>query len=297
MLVNAPTLTTMWETTCSRMFFAKSGIVRGSSMTMAYDHLLKAESMAYEMDVWYDLHLTKSRFPVLQRTYLNLEEYEDFLVRCRNVLKEKGAVTKLTAVPHKPRGINRTKKTGNYAHGGCILGWGFRVHKPTGQPILTMHSRTSYIMYLGALDLALCYCMAKEIGAELGFKVEDFGFRWFSDCLAVAHMQSVSYVWNRPDLMEAIRNPRKFPDAEYPTIKLMRSTIRSFIKKKKEGFTPEQEKYAQLMRYRKRWEARVDGNGKWGSIPVDTLNLSSLRATRVQIPQGEDIELVERKVS
>src|SRR3974390_860637 len=288
MIGRSKTLTGMWRGACRRMFFEEEGgplgIVKGSSMTMIYNHMLRAESMAFDMDVWYDLHLTKSRFPVLQKTYLDLDEYEAFLHRCRNAAKERGAVTKLHANPHKPRGINRTKKTGNYAHGGCIHGWDFRMDRTTKRPELGMHSRVSYLPYMGGLDLALSYHIAKEVGDDLGFAVEDFAFVWYCASFQFAHMQSVAYCQNDDEFMHAIDHPRKFPDERYPTIKLMRATIWSFREKLERGFTPEQEKFAQLMRYRRRWEARVNGNGQWGSIPLDELNLNALRAMRVRMP-------------
>lgn len=290
MISQAPTLAKMWRGACRKMFFATEadGLARGSSMTMLYNHLVMADSMEFDLDVWLDLHLTKSRFPVLQRTYLEVGEFEDFLVRCRNVQKERGAVTKLHAVPHKPRGINRTKKTGNYAHGGCIHGWDFRVDKATKRPQLAMHSRVSYLPYMGGLDLALSYCIAKEIGAELGYAVEDFGFAWHCTAFQYAHMQSVAYTWNDEELMSAIKRPKTFPDDVYPTVKLMRATIRSFARKHREGFTPEQEKFAQLMRYRRRWEERVfNDGGKWGSIPIDELDLSALKSRRPVVEETE----------
>lgn len=292
MIGHAKTMSGMWRGSCRRMFFHLDDgkIFRGSSMTMVYGNMLSCSSMEFDLDVWYDLHLTPSRFPVLQRTYLLPEEYGDFLVRCKNAAKERGAVTKLHANPHKPRGINRTKKTGNYAHGGCIHGWDFRIDKGTKRPELAMHSRTSYLPYMGGLDLALSYCIAKEVGAELGFEVEDFAFRWFSSCFSFAHMQSVAFVQNDPILLEAIDTPKSWPDGRYPTIKLMRNTLWSFRHKLESGPLPEEEKFAQLMRYRRRWEARVTGEGKWKSVPLSQLNLSALHRTAAAAPTEEDDE-------
>lgn len=294
------TLTGMWRGACRRMFFAKNGqVAKGSSMTMMYNHMIQAQSMEFDLDVWYDLHLTKSRFPVLQRTYLTLEEFEAFMVRCKNAAKERGAVTKLHANPHKPRGVNRTKKTGNYAHGGCLHAWDFRIDRATKKPELALHSRVSYLPYMGGLDLALSYCIAKEVGKELGYEVEDFAFVWHSTSFQFAHMQSAAYVQNDPQMLSAIDDPKRWPDDKYPTVKLMRATINSFREKRESGFTPEQEKFAQLMRYRRRWEARVyEDNGKWGSIPLSELTLDSLRATKVTVPDDGDldIEMVEKEL-
>lgn len=282
MILQAPSLSRLWRGSCDRMFFstAEDGIHKGSSMTLLYDNDLRCHSMEFDLDVWEDLHLTKGRFPTLVRTYVNPDEFADFLVRCANVMKERGAVTKMTAIPHKPRGINRTKKTGNYAHGGCILGWGFRIDKGTKAPVMSMHSRMSYLPYMGGLDLALSYHMAKVIGGQLGFTVEDFGFRWYCDSFGFAHMQSVAYVWNNEKMMEAIGDVDGYPGEEYPTIKLMRNTLHSFMEKKQQGFKPEEEKFAQLMRYRRRWESRVDGDGQWPSLPLSELNLNALRQPR-----------------
>lgn len=295
----APTLSRMWRGACRKLFFMQEPEVqRGSSMTMCFRNVLEAESMQFDLDVWYDLHLTKSRFPVLQKTYLSWEEFDAFLHRCRNAAKERGAVTKLHANPHKPRGINRTKKTGNYAHGGCIHGWDFRVDKRTKRPEIAMHSRVSYLPYMGGLDLALSYLIAKEVGETLGvFTVEDFSFTWYCSSFQFAHMQSVAYVQNDEELLAAINDPKAYPDDVYPTVKLMRQTIRSFREKRKRGFEPEAEPFAQLMRYRRRWEARVyEDNGKWGSVPLSDLNLNALKATRLVLPKG-DYEVEEREIA
>lgn len=282
MILRQPTMSDMWHESCRRIFFAKEGqVAKLSSMTVAYDHQLRADSMEFDIDVWRHLHLTKNRFPALQRKYLNEEEYQKFLTRCQQVVKQKGTVTQLNAVASAPRGINVFKKTGNFAKGGCILGWVFRIDKITGQPVFSMHSRTSYIMYLAGLDLALCYCMCKEIGRELGFTVEDFAFRWHVDSLQVSHMQSVAYTYNRPEFMRAIRSPRRYPDAEYPTIKLMRNTVNKFIEKMEAGMDPWDEAYKQMARYRARFESRVKGDGKWPDLPLSKLDLSALHSNRV----------------
>lgn len=298
MVGTSKTLTGMWRGACRRMFFMQEPeLQKGSSMTMCFDHMVAARSMEFDLDVWEDLHLTKSRFPVLQRTYLTLSEYEDFLVRCGRVIKDKGAVTKLHANPHKPRGINRTKVTGNYAHGGCIHGWDFRYDRVTDSPQLIMHSRVSYLPYMGGLDLALSYCIAKEIGEQFDFGVEECGFVWHCSSFQYAHMQSVAYTWNDPQLMAAIRNPRKYPNQDYPTVRLMRGTIQSFQDKMDEGFKPEEEKFAQLMRYRRRWESRVSGDKQWGSIPLSSLNLNALRVPRPIVEEEEDGQVPEEASS
>ena len=292
MVGHSKTMSGMWRGSCRAMFFHPDNgkIFKGSSMTMVYKNMISCDSMEFDLDVWYDLHLTPSRFPVLQRTYLTLEEYEAFLVRCKNAAKERGAVTKLHAIPHKPRGINRTKKTGNYAHGGCIHGWDFRIDKGTKRPELAMHSRVSYLPYMGGLDLALSYCIAQEVGKELGYEVEDFSFVWYCSSFQFAHMQSVAYVQNDEKMLDAIDNEKRWPSEDYPTVKLMRNTLYSFREKMEQGMAPEEEKFAQLMRYRKRWEARVSGDGKWDSHPLSELNLNALKRGNGKTAATEESE-------
>lgn len=294
MLVKAPTLSALWHGACSHIFFGdRDQISWQGSMSMAYDNFLHANSMEYEMDVGRDLWLTKARFPKLQRDYLDLDEYNQFLERCANIAKRRGSITQMTCKVHGARGKNSFKPTGNYAHGNCMIGFTFRMHmkKDGGQPVLGLHSRVSYVSYMGALDLALAYVMVKEIGDALGFAPEECAFQWYVDSLQWANMQSMAYMCSRPKMMKALRQHKTYPSTRYPTINIMRRTEENFRTKYEEGFTPKEEKYAQMMRYRTRYERSIHGvePGLMPSIPVQTLTLDALRnPPRARKPKEED---------
>jgi hypothetical protein len=106
--------------------------------------------------------LLRARFTILQRDYLDLRELELFLDRCKSIglgEAKRGVVTQMFAKQHG----RRDKK---YRWGNCMLGWSFRGGNKYEQPTLTMHSRVSYIAYIGGADLALCYVLAREIGTQ-----------------------------------------------------------------------------------------------------------------------------------
>jgi hypothetical protein len=142
--------------------------------TIRYDCLLSCDSMAFDFDMGRDLWLTKSRFTILQRDYLDLYNLETFLRRCKDIgtgASKRGVITQLFAKQH----AMREKK---YRWGNCMLGWDFRGGTRDQPPTLTMHSRVSYVAYIGGLDLALCHVLAREIGKKVGAEPEEFAFRW-----------------------------------------------------------------------------------------------------------------------
>jgi hypothetical protein len=278
-LLRAKTLNEVWEAGCRRMFFGGNDeITKSSGMTLAFNNVLIAKSMEFHADVGRDLNLTQSRFPALLRDYVDLEEYEAFLGRCQNVAKRQTATTQMLFRRVKPRGINKFKPTGNKAHGGCMLAVTFRKGKRGQSPEFGLHSRMSYLPYMGALDATVVYAMAKEVGDLLGFDRNEASFTWYCDSFAFASMQSASYVTVRDDLMAAIDNERKYPGKEYPTIDLMRRTLNVWREKYEVGHDPQTEKYGQLRRYRSRWE-RIMNDDPLPSIPVDTLTMEPLRRT------------------
>ena len=287
MIVKANTLTRLWEGSVERMLFAKRGeIETSSSMTIERVNLLTCAHMDYEMNVWDDCHLTKARFPKLQRDYLSLPDYEAFLDKAANAARRRSSVASMNAKPHLAHGKNEFMKRGNLAHGGCLMGITFNMAK--GKPHLSLHSRATYIAYLGALDLALMYVIGKELGEHIGFEVEECGLTFYVDALQIASMQSAAFFWNRPELMAPIHSPKKYPDGEFPTIRMMRKLFRDWQRKMDEGMDPQDEPYGQLRRYRARWESRVRDDGKWPSIPVNTLTLDALRNPTRRIVDEED---------
>ena len=268
------TLTDLWHQSAHKMLFMKEDELDfiASLDTMIYDNILSCDSMAYDFDAGRDLWLTKSRFTVLQRDYLDLYELESFLDRCESIglgEAKRGVVTTMSCRQH----ARAAKK---YRWGNCMLAYTYRGGNKHETPTLGLHSRVSYIAYIGGLDLALAHVLAREIGHRIGCTPEDFQFRWYVDSLQFHGFKSIPYLFRfgLEDVL-AEENPR-YPSDEYPTIKLVRRWWKDMERKREAGISYEAEKYGPFKRIRKRYAQFLDGPSL-PSLPLDSLTLEPLR--------------------
>lgn len=136
--------------------------------------MVGADSCEYDFalrDVW----VTKHRWTSLVRQYLDPVALEGFLGQVETKLKGKkrGIAFLRTQMVAK-----RTTKTNNKEWrrwGSCMLGFAYTA---LPKPTLTLHSRTTYLGYIGELDLALAHVLAREIGKRVGLSPADISFVW-----------------------------------------------------------------------------------------------------------------------
>lgn len=272
-VANYPDLTTLWHSEMEKQLFAKEKELDfiASIDTIRYTCLLSCDSMKFDFDMGRDLWLTKSRFTILQRDYLDLFQLEQFLDRCENIglgEAKRGVITQLFAKQH----AMREKK---YRWGNCMLGWDFRGGDKYGQPTLTMHSRVSYIAYIGGLDLALCYVLAREIGRRIGSKPSDFAFRWYLSSSQFHFFKSIPALF-RHNLEPVILDEGEYPSKKYPTLKGVRKWWLEAKQKHEDGVPVDSEKYGPWKRIRRRY-GEFQREEFLDSVPVKALNLNPLR--------------------
>jgi hypothetical protein len=268
------TLTDLWHKTAQSMLFAKEEDLDwiASIDTMVYDNSLRCDSMEYDFDMGRDLWLTKARFTVLQRDYLDLYQLEMFLNRCEAIglgEAKRGVVTTMFAKQH-------TMREKKYRWGNCMLAWTYRGGNKAEKPTLTMHSRVSYIAYIGGLDLALCRVLAGEIANRVGCDPEDFAFRWQVDSLQFHGFKSIPYLF-RFGLDDVLRDETdEYPSARYPTLKLVRRWWHKMVEDYENGKPLEHEKYGPLRRIKKRY-AEFQEDRALPSVPIEELSFARLR--------------------
>lgn len=274
MKANYETLTDLWHKTAQGMLFAKAKDLDfiATIDTMLYDNVLSCDSMAFKFDMGRDLWLTKQRFTTLQRAYVDPVEYAAFLDRASEIAagaSRRGVVTQMFAHQH-PRAAKK------YKWGNCMMGWTFRGGGKNGeQPTLALHSRVSYIAYIGGLDLALCHVMAREIGDRIGCKPKDFAFRWYVDSLQFHGFKSIPYLF-RFGLDDQLRyDTGQYPSSEYPTLKLVRRWWGVMVDEYERGVPLEEQKYGPLRRIRKRYQEYMEGR-PLPSVPIKELRLDKL---------------------
>lgn len=270
---NYDTLTDLWHGQAQGMLFAKKKELDfiASIDTMRYDNVLGCDSMAFDFDMGRDLWLTKMRFTVLQRDYLDLSLLSTFLDRCESIglgEAKRGVVTQMFCKAH-------TMRAKKYRWGNCMLGYSFRGGNKYERPTLALHSRVSYIAYIGGLDLALAHVLAREIGNRIGLAPEDFAFRWHVDSLQFHGFKSIPYLF-RFGFEDTLRDDTdEYPSRKYPTLKLVRKWWQQMEKDYEAGVPLEAQKYGPLRRIRKRYAEHVEDRAL-PSVPIDMLTLQPL---------------------
>ena len=172
-------------------------LVTGSD-TQVYDVIAEAASCEYKLDLksaW----LTGNRWSSLVRQYLNPVATENWLDMIGTRLKPgKRGVSFMRTNDVASQGSGRTIRR---RWGSCIIGFGYRAI-PT--PQLTMHSRMSYLGFIGRLDLGVAHVLAREIATQTGIDVSDIKFVWHLEAGAFHGYRCLSWMYSSPELREQL---------------------------------------------------------------------------------------------
>lgn len=242
--------------------------VVGSADTISYDNLLACESMEFDLDMGRDLWLNKQRWTRLCRQYLEKEEVERFIEHAVALSRGEGAKGACTSMFCS----NVARESKKHRWGNCMLGFVYYGDARRGTPTLVLHSRVSYIAYIGGLDLGLARVLAGYIAEETGVAPEDFRFRWHVDALQFHGFKSLPMLF-KTDFIEDLQ-VAKFR-AKYPTIKLVGKWYDTIRRHEAEGKTLEEEKYGPLRRVRRRYMEYQQGDFL-PTVTVDDLDFSPI---------------------
>lgn len=139
------------------------------------------------------------------------------------------------------------------------------------KPTITLHSRTSYLGYLSALDFNIAHVLARYIAPQLGLKVEDFQFVWMVESMQWHGFKSLPWAIcnDDPDLKKDYRHllftkleNLDAEDGELATTPAMRVTRRwvNFVRREDQaGKTLGETSYNTYRRVRRRWHTEVKG--------------------------------------
>jgi hypothetical protein len=150
----------------------------------------------------------------------------------------------------------------------------FLTYRAFPHPTITLYSRTSYIGYIGSLDLLLAHKII-ELAADMigeGLKVSDFHFRWHVEAVQWHGFKSMAwifangmekYVQGEWPEGKVIRHPAtgekfKIQAVEnYPSWKITRSWYQRIERLDREGLLYEDMKYGAEKRVRRRLHAQI----------------------------------------
>jgi hypothetical protein len=144
------------------------------------------------------------------------------------------------------------------------------------QPTITLHSRVSYIAYIGGADLAVAHVLARYISKRIGVPVEEFRFVWSIDALQLHAFKSLPMLYKQ-DYMELFSD--KSMRTKYPAFKIIGRWWDEIVQSTEEGKPLSEIKYGPLRRVTRRYREYINQEFL-PSVPVSTLDLSPLNRRR-----------------
>lgn len=220
-----------------------------SADVQVHDVTVTADSLDYDFDLS-DVWCLQSRWNSLVRQYIDPAGLEQFLDLIELNLKggKRGLAFMRTNTVDARKGAKESRKWGS-----CMLGFGFKM-KPV--PTLTMHSRTTYLGYIGQLDLALAHVLGREIAARLGISVEDIRFVWYLEAGQFHGFRSFAWWFQDDNRAGRLDNPTP-EDLRLPGFKLGHKNLRKFQQLDRDGVLYADMSFASQLRVRKRWHTEA----------------------------------------
>lgn len=234
----------------------------------------QADTLNWDFDLK-DMWLTKSRWSMMCRQYLDPEELAAWLERCTTMIGTKGrGIALMRTKTVKPRGGAATGHTNKETRrwGSCMIALSY---KALPQPQITLYSRTSYLGYIGALDLTVAQVAGRYLARELGLSLDDIRFVWMNEAIQWHNFKSLAYVLNHPNEKKRkayrrlmTKSEKKLTEEELdaiatlPGVGLSRKWLRKVMAEDKAGVTYGDMTYNTYRRIRRRWHTEVLGYEK-----------------------------------
>jgi hypothetical protein len=236
-----------------------------------HDVIGVADSMDWEFDLK-TLWLTPQRWSMMVNQYLDADALQAWLDQCTSKIGVKGrGIALMRTKIVKPRGGAATghsnKETRRW--GSCMISLSY---KALPRPTIHLHSRTSYLGYIGALDLSVAWMAGKYLAHELGIDVKDIAFVWTNEAIQWHNFKSMAWMLCNPDPWARKKYRRlltagatKLTDDEFneiqntPALKMTRQWLMKVRKEDAQGLTYGDMTYNTYRRIRRRWHTEVFG--------------------------------------
>lgn len=236
-----------------------------------HDVIGTAHSMAWDFDLK-DLWLTPSRWTQMVNQYLDPEALQAWIDQVTSKIGTKGrGIALMRTRIVKPRGGAATGHTNKETRrwGSCMISLSY---KALPRPTIHLHSRTSYLGYIGALDLSVAWMAGRYLAHELGIKVEDIAFVWTNEAIQWHNFKSMAWMLNNPDpewrstyrrlltkKLENLTEGERNLIESSPAIQMTKKWLISIRKLDAAGASYGDMTYNTYRRIRRRWHTEVFG--------------------------------------
>lgn len=226
-----------------------------------------AESMEWDFDLK-DLWLTSSRWTTMVRQYINPVALDTWLNSIEHKLRGRKRGVSVMRTNEVQQQTSPTRNGDRVrvwrAWGSCMLAIGYR---SMPRPQITLHSRTSYLGYIAALDLSVAYVCAKMIAERLGITPEDIQFAWHLEAAQFHGFKSLAYLLNdeerREEFMAIEVGKSEKEDLKIkrrtPGLYICRKWMNAFEQEDAEGKRYGDMNFGQTRRIRKRYHTEWYG--------------------------------------
>ena len=231
--------------------------------------MAQADSMAWDFDLK-SMWLTPSRWTMMINQYLDPEELSAWIAKCAGTIGTRGrgiAVMRTKTVAARGGAHVGNKETRRW--GSCMLALSYKAQP---SPQITLYSRTSYLGYIGALDLSVAWMCGRYLAQALGIPVEKLRFVWYNEAIQWHYFKSLAYLLNhnnegarkhfRTLLMKSDKKIAEIRDEDldpYPALIGSRKWLRGLIADDKAGKTLGDMSYNTFRRIRRRFHTEVKG--------------------------------------
>lgn len=260
-----------------------------ASEAQLHDLQLRADSTAYDFDVK-EAWTSKGRWNTLVRQYIDKYALENWLTLIDVKLKgtKRGAAVMRTKEVQPRRG-----KTTTRAWGSCMLGVSYRRYP---HPTIILHSRATYLGYIGQLDIGVIHALAKEVATvQAGVEAEDIRFVWNLESAQFHNFRSMAWFFQKESRAEWFESEKHA--GRFPMLDLARKTLRKYEQMNEDGVLYGDQSFVSQLRVRKRlntehhgfeYASQFDGGNRLSgsnavafkplpSCHISTLDFSALR--------------------
>ncbi len=305
-LVVAPTMDDLWKQANDSIIWAEADDLSYASSldSMISDCMGIARAATYNIDIGKDLWVTPTRWSTLIRQYVDPERLFQWLESVKEISTYNRGISAMDMQGVKRTVVSSNARANRRKHGGCMRMVTYRAFP---QPTVTLFSRTSYLGYIGGLDM-LCAYKLIELACDMigdGLKPEEFQFVWMCDTWQFHGFKSMAYIfetgqdkfmrlsdkaWERHIGDTYMVNGVKrtiLPLDELPTWKLIRYWFKRIAKQDAEGKLYQDMKYGAEKRIRRRYHAQTgidqtdylgDKEKEYGQLssPIETISLDRM---------------------
>lgn len=194
--IHATTMTDLWKRMNDRIIWSsREGLAYYSQLDcMVADVVGMADEASFSIDIGKELWVTPSRWSTLINQYVDPERLFIWLGQIKDISTYNRGIAAMDMQAVQKTVVKSNARANRRKHGGCMRMVTYRAFP---QPTVTLYSRTSYLGYIGGLDMLCAYKLVEQACDMIGDGLEphEFQFRWHLEVAQFHGFKSIAYLF------------------------------------------------------------------------------------------------------